>query len=115
MASAPQIAAQTGAKEAASARLYKSAIDCFAKTLKTEGVAGVQRGLGAAYVYQVLLNGSRLGFYEPFRKAINKASGRSADEKWAAGAFAAGASSGVVGGEYVISLSFVSRPSLTIS
>ncbi|PWN49190.1 mitochondrial carrier [Violaceomyces palustris] len=95
--SAKAQAARAGVAEAAGARLYKSSLDCFTKTLRTEGVRGVQRGLGAAYIYQVLLNGSRLGFYEPFRKAINKASGRKADEKWAAGAFAAGATSGCVG------------------
>lgn len=81
------------------ARIYSSAIDCFAKTLKGEGIRGVQRGLGAAYIYQVLLNGSRLGFYEPFRKAISNAVGRNPEEQWAAGALMAGASSGVVGGE----------------
>ncbi|SPO35786.1 related to OAC1 - similarity to mitochondrial uncoupling proteins (MCF) [Pseudozyma flocculosa] len=105
MAAAPRVlsaqagsaAPQTGAAQAAGARLYKSSLDCFAKTFKAEGVRGVQRGIGAAYIYQVLLNGSRLGFYEPFRRAINRASGRSADEKWAPGAFAAGASSGCVG------------------
>lgn len=41
-------------KNASSAsRLYKNAFDCFAKTLKTEGVRGVQRGLSAALGYQV--------------------------------------------------------------
>ncbi len=68
-------APQAGAQAAVGARLYKSSFDCFAKTLKSEGIKGVQRGIGAAYVYQVLLNGSRLGFYEPFRKAINEQQG----------------------------------------
>ncbi|PWY99681.1 mitochondrial carrier [Testicularia cyperi] len=90
-------APQAGAQTAVGARLYKSSLDCFTKTLRSEGFRGVQRGIGAAYVYQVLLNGSRLGFYEPFRKAINKAAGKRPDEQWAAGAFAAGASSGCVG------------------
>lgn len=90
-------ASQPGAQAGVGARLYKSSLDCFTKTLKSEGLKGVQRGIGAAYVYQVLLNGSRLGFYEPFRKAINRAAGKQAEEQWAAGAFAAGASSGCVG------------------
>jgi solute carrier family 25 protein 34/35 len=81
-------------------RLYKNAFDCFVKTAKTEGFAGVQRGLGAAVIYQVLLNGSRLGFYEPFRLAFNRAAGKDAKEVWAPGALAAGASSGIVGGEW---------------
>lgn len=90
-------APQAGAQEAAGARLYRSSFDCFTKTLRTEGVRGVQRGIGAAYVYQLLLNGSRLGFYEPFRKAIGKAAGKRPDEQWAVGSLAAGATSGCVG------------------
>ncbi|PWN91243.1 mitochondrial carrier [Acaromyces ingoldii] len=78
-------------------RLYKNAWDCLRKTARTEGVAGVQRGLGAALVYQVCLNGSRLGFYEPFRRAFSRLAGRDVKEVWAPGALAAGASSGVVG------------------
>ncbi|KAN0065893.1 Mitochondrial oxaloacetate carrier protein [Thecaphora frezii] len=105
MASAPRLLSgqagsattPAGAAQAAGTRLYNSSLDCFAKTFKAEGFRGVQRGIGAAYIYQVLLNGSRLGFYEPFRIAINRTTGRSADEKWAPGAFAAGASSGCVG------------------
>lgn len=81
-------------------RLYKNAFDCLVKTAKTEGVAGVQRGLGAALIYQVCLNGSRLGFYEPFRTSFNKMLGKDAKEVWAPAAFAAGASSGVVGGKW---------------
>ncbi|KAJ9473902.1 Mitochondrial oxaloacetate transport protein [Pseudozyma hubeiensis] len=93
-------APQAGAQNAVGARLYKSSLDCFAKTLKSEGIKGVQRGIGAAYVYQVLLNGSRLGFYEPLRKAINRAAGKRPEEQWAAGAFAAGASSGCASHNY---------------
>ncbi|PWN99715.1 mitochondrial carrier [Tilletiopsis washingtonensis] len=78
-------------------RLYKGALDCFTKTLRGEGVKGVQRGLGAALGYQVCLNGSRLGFYEPFRKMYNNALGRDPGEVYAPAALAAGASSGVVG------------------
>ncbi|KAI8813569.1 mitochondrial carrier domain-containing protein [Cladochytrium replicatum] len=33
-------------------------------------LGGIQRGLGPAYVYQVLLNGTRLGMYEPLRDAF---------------------------------------------
>lgn len=76
---------------------YQSPIKVLSQTLKHEGVRGIQRGLGPAYIYQVLLNGSRLGFYEPFRLGFNRLSGRSKDQVWALGSLAAGASSGVVG------------------
>ncbi|EAW13100.1 putative mitochondrial oxaloacetate transporter (Oac) [Aspergillus clavatus NRRL 1] len=41
--------------------------------LQNEGPRGLFRGIGSAYIYQVLLNGCRLGFYEPLRKGITTA------------------------------------------
>jgi solute carrier family 25 protein 34/35 len=35
--------------------------------LRNEGFRGLLAGLGTAYCYQVMLNGCRLGFYEPIR------------------------------------------------
>ncbi|KAJ8474804.1 hypothetical protein ONZ45_g230 [Pleurotus djamor] len=78
-------------------RVYKSAVDVFSKTWKNEGIRGMQRGLGPAYVYQFLLNGSRLGFYEPFRRNINKFIGRTATDQIPITSLIAGASSGAVG------------------
>ncbi|KAF9479443.1 oxaloacetate carrier [Pholiota conissans] len=78
-------------------KVYKNAIDVLAKTWKHEGIRGVQRGLPPAYAYQILLNGSRLGFYEPFRRGINKFIGRPADEQITFTSVLAGASSGAVG------------------
>jgi len=34
-------------------KVYKNAIDVFAKTWRNEGIRGMQRGLGLAYAYQV--------------------------------------------------------------
>lgn len=78
---------------------YQSPLKVFRITLQHEGIRGVQRGLGPAYIYQILLNGSRLGFYEPFRTSFNRLSGRERRETWTLGSLAAGASSGVVGGK----------------
>lgn len=78
-------------------KVYKNAFDVLGKTYKNEGVRGMQRGLGPAYAYQILLNGSRLGFYEPFRRNINKLVGRRPDEQLPATAIIAGATSGAVG------------------
>lgn len=76
---------------------YQSPFKVFGQTLKHEGIRGIQRGLGPAYTYQILLNGSRLGFYEPFRATYNTLTGRKKEDVWAVGSLAAGASSGVVG------------------
>jgi solute carrier family 25 protein 34/35 len=40
--------------------------------VQNEGVKGIYRGIGAAYVYQTLLNGCRLGFYEPLRVGMTQ-------------------------------------------
>ncbi|GAA96845.1 uncharacterized protein L969DRAFT_478866 [Mixia osmundae IAM 14324] len=78
-------------------KVYKNAFDALAKTWRYEGLAGVQRGLGAAYAYQIMLNGSRLGFYEPIRRRINRIAGRQTDAQTILGNLTAGALSGVVG------------------
>ncbi|KAM0470840.1 hypothetical protein ACHAPX_009714 [Trichoderma viride] len=49
---------------------YRGPIHGISVIVKNEGIKGIYRGLGAAYVYQVLLNGCRLGFYEPIRKSL---------------------------------------------
>ncbi|KAJ7293037.1 mitochondrial carrier domain-containing protein [Mycena rebaudengoi] len=84
--------AKTGTK-----KVYNNAFDVLAKTYRNEGVRGIQRGLGPAYVYQMLLNGSRLGFYEPFRRNLNSLIGRNPDEQFPVTAVIAGATSGAVG------------------
>ncbi|KAK0465532.1 mitochondrial carrier domain-containing protein [Desarmillaria tabescens] len=78
-------------------KVYNSALDVFSKTWKNEGIRGMQRGLGPAYAYQILLNGSRLGFYEPFRHAINDLIGRAPTEQIPITSVIAGATSGAVG------------------
>ena len=50
------------------------------------------------YTYQIALNGSRLGFYEPLRQQINKLAGYSSTDVVAWTSIGAGASSGIVGG-----------------
>ncbi|WWD20781.1 hypothetical protein CI109_105258 [Kwoniella shandongensis] len=78
-------------------KVYNNVFDVFRKTWKHEGIRGLQRGLGPAYGYQILLNGSRLGFYEPIRKTLNKTIGRDPNEGLAATALTAGALTGCIG------------------
>ena len=40
------------------------------KVFRNEGLSGIQRGLGVAYLYQIILNGTRLGLYEPIKSGI---------------------------------------------
>ncbi|CAE6399524.1 unnamed protein product [Rhizoctonia solani] len=78
-------------------KVYKNVFDVFIKAWKNEGIRGIQRGLGPAYIYQILLNGSRLGFYEPFRRSFNSIIDRQGAEQVFGTSIAAGAASGLVG------------------
>ena len=79
-------------------RVYKNAADVFAKTIRNEGVWGLQRGIMPAYGYQILLNGSRLGFYEPIRKLLNRIVGLKPTDGNVGTALTAGALTGCIGG-----------------
>lgn len=49
---------------------YRGPLHGVGVIVKHEGLRGVYRGLGTAYIYQILLNGCRLGFYDPLRKGL---------------------------------------------
>ncbi|KAJ9618996.1 Mitochondrial oxaloacetate carrier protein [Taxawa tesnikishii (nom. ined.)] len=54
-------------------RLYKGVLHGMSVVYKNEGMKGLLRGLNCAYIYQMTLNGCRLGFYEPIRTHLNSA------------------------------------------
>ncbi|SCV00410.1 LAMI_0G04852g1_1 [Lachancea mirantina] len=60
-----------GELEAKTNRVYKNPLQGVRLIFKNEGIRGIQRGLSCAYIYQIGLNGSRLGFYEPIRSLLN--------------------------------------------
>ncbi|KAM3528680.1 hypothetical protein NHJ13051_002243 [Beauveria bassiana] len=49
---------------------YRGPLHGVGVIVRNEGVGGLYRGIGCAYVYQILLNGCRLGFYDPMRQAL---------------------------------------------
>lgn len=49
---------------------YRGPIHGVSVIVRNEGIRRIYRGIGAAYIYQVLLNGCRLGFYEPMRHGL---------------------------------------------
>ncbi|CAI4218095.1 unnamed protein product [Parascedosporium putredinis] len=51
---------------------YRGPLHGVSVIVKNEGLRGIYRGLGTAYIYQILLNGCRLGFYEPMRTPLTK-------------------------------------------
>ncbi|KAM3423497.1 hypothetical protein BST61_g925 [Cercospora zeina] len=52
-------------------RLYKGVLHGVKVVYANEGLRGLLRGLNCAYVYQMTLNGCRLGFYDPIRTTLN--------------------------------------------
>ncbi|KAF1346165.1 mitochondrial carrier domain-containing protein [Delphinella strobiligena] len=52
-------------------KMYRGVVHGISVILKNEGLRGLLRGLNCAYAYQIVLNGSRLGFYEPIRSHTN--------------------------------------------
>jgi solute carrier family 25, member 34/35 len=56
--------------KAAQPRVYKGPFHGVSVIVRNEGFGGIYRGIGAAYVYQMILNGCRLGFYEPLRHSV---------------------------------------------
>ncbi|KAI9190830.1 mitochondrial carrier domain-containing protein [Polychytrium aggregatum] len=83
-------------------KVYGNAFSTFMKIARTEGFSGLQKGLSPAYGYQILLNGCRLGFYEPIRNAYQETAdyftGRTErKDNQVAVMMVAGASSGILG------------------
>lgn len=89
-----------GEMSATNQRIYRNPFQALGVIFKNEGVKGLQRGLVSAYVYQIGLNGSRLGFYEPIRTVLNKAFFPESDPhklQNVAVNVTAGATSGIIG------------------
>jgi solute carrier family 25, member 34/35 len=76
---------------------YRGPIHGVSVIVRNEGIRGVYRGLGTAYIYQVLLNGCRLGFYEPMRQALTKVFFRDVNTQSLGINMFCGAASGIIG------------------
>ncbi|GAV55474.1 hypothetical protein ZYGR_0AV01050 [Zygosaccharomyces rouxii] len=61
-----------GELSATNQQVYKNPIQAMVTIFRNEGFVSLQKGLLAAYVYQIALNGSRLGLYEPSRGFVNR-------------------------------------------
>ncbi|KAI9598757.1 mitochondrial carrier domain-containing protein [Syncephalis fuscata] len=60
----------TNTSKGSATRIYTGTFSALITIAKFEGFAGLQRGLGAAYAYQVAMNGVRLGSYEPVKRLL---------------------------------------------
>ncbi|EGC44500.1 mitochondrial carrier protein [Histoplasma capsulatum var. duboisii H88] len=78
-------------------RKYRGVFHGVKVILQNEGARGLFRGIGSAYIYQVLLNGCRLGFYEPLRVNITQAIYKDSTHQSLGINVFSGAASGVLG------------------
>ncbi|OQE32377.1 hypothetical protein PENFLA_c001G08213 [Penicillium flavigenum] len=78
-------------------KMYKGPLHGIKVILQNEGPRGLFRGIGSAYIYQVLLNGCRLGFYEPIRSNLTTAVYNDPKVQSLFANVIAGAASGVIG------------------
>jgi solute carrier family 25 protein 34/35 len=78
-------------------RLYKGVFHGVGVIVKNEGFRGLLRGLNCAYIYQITLNGCRLGFYEPIRKTLTNAVYKDPNVQSFGINIFSGASSGILG------------------
>ncbi|KAM4055364.1 mitochondrial carrier protein [Hirsutella rhossiliensis] len=76
---------------------YRGPLHGVGVIVKHEGLRGIYRGLGSAYIYQILLNGCRLGFYDPMRKGLATLFLKNENAQNLAINMLCGASSGVFG------------------
>lgn len=78
-------------------RMYRGPFHGVSVIVRNEGPKGIYRGIGAAYVYQMILNGCRLGFYEPIRATLTSTLYSDSTQQSLGVNIFAGASSGVLG------------------
>ncbi|GAA5804599.1 mitochondrial carrier domain-containing protein [Helicostylum pulchrum] len=78
-------------------RPYRNSFQALKVVFQHEGIRGAQRGLSVAYFYQICLNGSRLGLYEPVHTKIIQTFHLKSDSSILAAGVFSGAFAGVVG------------------
>ena len=76
---------------------YRGPLHGVSVIFRNEGALGLYRGIGCAYVYQILLNGCRLGFYEPMRQSLTSLLFRDSNVQSLGVNMASGAGSGIIG------------------
>lgn len=78
-------------------RVYTGPFQGLRVILRNEGLKGIYSGLGPGSMYQLVLNGSRLGFYEPIRTRLNSIILRDPGRQSMSLNAIAGATSGAIG------------------
>lgn len=83
--------------KAATKRVYTGIFQGVTVIIRNEGLRGLMAGLGSAYCYQIMLNGCRLGLYEPVRTNLTLLLYRDSTVQSFGINIFSGASSGILG------------------
>lgn len=78
-------------------RPYANTLQGMMVIVRNDGFLGLQKGLGTAYIYQVAMNGTRLGSYEPFKRTLTRIFGYQPNQHVGWINVVAGSSAGVLG------------------
>jgi len=71
-ASGAAAAASSAAAGPPPPKVYKNVLHAFYVVARTEGLRGLQGGLGPSLLYQLTMNGTRLGAYEPLKRLVTR-------------------------------------------
>ncbi|CAM9313588.1 unnamed protein product [Chrysoparadoxa australica] len=92
-----QLQGELEMKSATKARAYRNAAHAFYKICRDEGLRGIQSGLGSGILYQVMMNGTRLGLYKPLQRKLGANSTTDSPTAYFLKNLTAGATSGGLG------------------
>ena len=92
-----QLQGELSVASANAPKIYKNVLQSMTVIIKNEGIRGIQAGLSPAYIYQMMMNGSRLGLYEPLRRTVNQLFGLDASATNYAIGVGCGATTGAFG------------------
>ncbi|KAJ2782846.1 Mitochondrial oxaloacetate carrier protein [Coemansia javaensis] len=65
-----QLQGELAKAEPGAPRPYRNVAQAFWAIGRNEGLRGLQKGLGPGYMYQIMLNGTRLGLYAPVKSVL---------------------------------------------
>lgn len=86
-----------GAAASGNVRTYRGFRHAVSSIARQEGMRGLHAGLTAAFAYQTVMNGCRLGLYEPIQQIVSSAVPSAAASAPSAVAVVSGALSGGIG------------------
>lgn len=93
-----QMQGELEARSASAPKPYRNALHCFYRVAKEEGLRGIQAGLSVGIVYQIAMNGTRLGLFKPVCSVYGVGAAGDSEAMRFFKTLGAGATTGAIGG-----------------